>query len=92
MESALDKSDGLLDLAEVLHRLGDEFRRAQLIDEPTIAWNSAEVELESVVEKSKDGSLKFYVVEAGADVIHRSTMRVRVSISPYGRESAAVGM
>lgn len=86
------KDNGLVVLADVLQQLGEEFRRAQLVDEPTIEWHSAEVELESVVEKSKDGSVKFYVVEGGADTTHRTTMRVKVYLSPYGEDALAAGM
>lgn len=61
-----DKEEGLLDLAEVLHRLGDEFRKAQTIETPTISWTSAESELESTVEKLRDGTIKFYVLEGSS--------------------------
>lgn len=86
-----DKEEGLLDLAEVLHRLGDEFRKAQTIETPTISWASAEVELESTVEKLQDGTIKFYVLEGGSTSTRRNTMRVRVHILPYNGDHPGCG-
>lgn len=92
MNNAVGSNEGLLDLAEVLHRLGDEFRKAQKVDDPVISWGFAEVELESVVEKSHDGSLKFYVLQGGAGSAQRSTLRVKVSLYPYNQEMMVGGM
>ena len=92
MDDVLGTDDGLLDLAEVLRRLGDEFRKAQQVEDPVISWGFAEVELETAVEKSRDGSLKFYVIQGGIDSSHRSTLRVKVSLTPYMQDSLPAGM
>ena len=88
-----DESDGgLLELADVLARLGKEMKRAAEVEDPTIQWFGAEVELESVVERTADGSVRFWVVGAGGKVGDRNTVKVTVHISPVGDEPMAAGM
>ena len=88
-----DKSDdGLLELADVLARLGGEMKRAAEVEDPTIQWFGAEVELESVVERTADGGVRFWVVGAGGKVGDRNTVKVTVHISPIGDEPMAAGM
>lgn len=93
MNEPFDTSeDGLLSLAEVLARLGNEFRRASEVDEPVLDWYGATVELEAVVERGGDGRLRFWVLEGGGQATSRSTVRVSVNIAPHGQDRMAGGM
>lgn len=87
-----NENDGLLELAEVMARLGHEFKRAAEVDEPTIQWYGATVELESVVERSADGGIRFWVVSGGAKAGDRNTVKVTVNLAPFGGEPMAGGM
>jgi hypothetical protein len=87
-----NEDDGLLELADVMKRLGQELKRAADVDDPTIEWYSAMVELESVVERGADGGIRFWVVGAGGKVGDRNTVKVTVNISPFGGEPAVGGM
>lgn len=87
-----DDENGLLELADVLARLGQELKRAAEVDDPTVAWFNAEVELESVVERSADGGVRFWVASAGARLGDRNTVKVRVSLAPFDGEPMAAGM
>jgi hypothetical protein len=84
--------DGLLELAAVLARLGREFKTAAEVEDPTIEWFNATVELESVVERAADGGVRFYVVSAGGKVADRNTIKVTVTLGPVGNEPMAAGM
>lgn len=86
------KDEGLLDLADVLKRLGQEFREASTTDPPTIQWFSATVELESVVERTAEGGLKVYVVEGGGSYSNRKTIKITVNLAPFGGEPMVGGM
>jgi hypothetical protein len=88
----MDNDKGLLDLADVLHQLGDELRRAGDVDEPIISWYGATVEVESVVEKQADGRVRFYVVSAGGGVSGRNTVKVTVNLAPTTGQAQAAGM
>jgi hypothetical protein len=83
---------GLLELADVMARLGAEFKKAAEVDEPTIEWYGATVELESVVERGADGGVRFYVVSAGGKVADRNTIKVTVNLAPFGGEPMPGGM
>lgn len=84
--------DGLLNLADVLKRLGQEFREASKADPPTIQWYGATVELESVVERSAEGGLKVFVVEGGGAYSNRKTIKITVNLSPFGNEPMECGV
>jgi len=84
--------EGLLDLADVLARLGQEFRVASATEDAVLDWYGATVELETVVERAADGRLRFWVVDAGGHGSHRSTMRITVNIAPHGGEPMVGGM
>lgn len=81
---------GLLDLADVLARLGAEFRRAAQTPDPTIQWYGGTVELQAVVTRDAEGKLRFWVAEGGGGVTHQQTIRVTVQIGPY-LDGPAVG-
>lgn len=73
-------------------RLGQEFKRAAEIEDPTIEWHGATVELESVVERSADGGIRFWVVAGGGSLSGRNTVKVTVNIAPFGGEPMSGGM
>ena len=86
-----DEDEGLLDLADVLRRLGAEFRRAAEVEEPTIQWSYATVELETVITRGGDGGIRFGVVSAGAKLNHEKAMKISVQLSPYGQQMLQAG-
>lgn len=88
----MDNDEGLLDLADVLHQLGNELRRAGDVEEPIISWYGATVELESVVEKQADGGVRFYVVSAGGSVVGKNTVKVTVNLAPTSGQPEVGGM
>ena len=88
----MDEDEGLLDLADVLHQLGNELRRAGDVEEPIISWYGATVELESVIEKQADGGVKFYVVSTGGSVTGKNTVKVTVNLAPTSGEPEVGGM
>ena len=79
-----NEDNGLLELADVMARLGREFKRAAEADEPTIEWYGATVELESVVERSADGGIRFWVVSGGAKAGDRDIVKVTVNLALFG--------
>jgi hypothetical protein len=83
--------EGLLDLADVLKRLGEEFRDAAQVDEPTIQWYGAEVELETVVTRGGDGGVRFWVVTAEGSLSQQKTVRIRVNLAPFGHDALPAG-
>lgn len=83
----MTNDDGLLELADVLARLGQELKTASRTPDPTIGWITAELEVESVVERGADGNVRFYVVSGGAKVTDRRTVKVRVNVTPYDENS-----
>ena len=87
-----NEDDGLLELADVLARLGRELKQAAEVDDPTIEWYGATVELESVVERSADGGVRFWVVSGGGKVGDRNTVKVTINLSPFGGQPMAGGM
>lgn len=89
MESA---HEGLLELSDVMARLGREFKKAAETEDPVIEWYGATVELESVVERSADGGVRFWVASAGANVGDRNTIKVTVNVGPFGGEPMIGGM
>ena len=84
-----NSDDGLLELADVLARLGREMKRAAEVEDPTIAWQTAEIELESVIERSADGTIRFLVAGGGGRVGDRKTVKVKVFVYPYNEEPMA---
>ena len=84
--------DGLLELADVMARLGREFKRAAEVEEPTVEWYGATVELESVIERSADGSIRFWVVTGGKKSSEQKTVKVTINLAPFGGEPMAAGM
>ena len=88
----MNEDDGLLELSDVLARLGREMKTASETPDPTIGWMNAELEVESVVERGADGTLRFYVVSGGGKVTDRRTVRVKVSLAPYDENMAPAGM
>jgi hypothetical protein len=84
--------DGLLELSDVMARLGREFKRAAEIEDPVVEWYGATVELESVVERSADGSVRFWVASGGAKIANRQTIKITVNLNPFGGEPMAAGM
>ena len=88
----MDSQEHLLDLADVLHQLGSELRRAGDVEEPIISWYAATVELESVVEKQADGGVRFYVVSAGGKSTGRNTVKVTVNLAPTSGHPEVGGM
>ena len=83
-----ESDDGLLELADVLARLGSEMKRAAEVEDPTIQWFGAEVELESVVERTADGSVRFIsdTIDCGnqATPAQPTWPTVTRRASPYG--------
>ena len=88
----MDDDEGLLDLADVLHQLGNELRRAGDVEKPIISWYGATVELESVIEKQADGGVKFYVVSTGGSVTGKTTVKVTVNLAPTTGQPEVGGM
>lgn len=72
-------------------RLGREFKRAADVEDPTIEWYGATVELKSVVERGVDGSVRFWVVSGGGKMGNRNTVKVTVNIARRGGEPMAGG-
>ena len=56
-------------------RLGREFKKAAETEDPVIEWYGATVELESVVERSADGGVRFWVASGGATSATRTRSR-----------------
>lgn len=88
----MHSDDGFVELGDVLARLGRELKRAAEVDDPTIEWYGAEVEVESIVERSADGNVRFWVAGAGGKVSDSNTVKVTVHLSPFGGEPMAAGM
>jgi hypothetical protein len=85
-------NEGLLELSDVMARLGREFKKAAETEDPVIEWYGATVELESVVERAADGGIRFWVVSGGVNVGDRNTIKVTVNVGPMGGEPMAGGM
>jgi len=86
------EDEGLLELADVLERLGREMKRAAEVEDPTIAWQQAELDLESVIERSADGTVRFLVASGGGHVGDRNTIKVKVIVYPYSGDPQPAGM
>lgn len=83
-----------LGLADVLQHLGAELRSAQQQGGGTIAWMSAEVDMEVVVETSGTGGAKFWVVNGEAGRSLGTTTRIKVNLTPHSdnEQPDGVGM
>lgn len=87
-----DETGAGLGLADVLQALGAELRDAQQRGGSTIAWMSAEVEMEVAVETTGAGGVRFWVLNADASRARTQTTRVKVNLSPHSADERAVGM
>lgn len=87
-------SNDLLPLADVLSELGRELRRAARRGGRTLEFYGAEVELEIEVVRSAEGSIGFWVLEAGGSASRKTGTRIRVSVGPHRDfdQSDGVGM
>lgn len=90
-----DDQIGQLGLADVLQQLGEELREAQRRGGETIAWMSAEVEIEVAIETTGSGGVRFWVLNGQAERAHTHLTRIKVNLSPVdhdGEGPAPVGM
>jgi len=88
----MTETTGRLGLADVLQHLGAELRSAQQRGGGTIAWMTAEVEMEVVVETSGAGGAKFWVVNGEVGRFVGTTTRLKVSLHPHSDDGQPDGV
>lgn len=86
------RKDNGLGLADVLQHLGGELREAQRRGGGTIAWMSAEVEMELAVETTGSGTVKFWVVSGDASRAHTRATRIKVTLTPHSDNEQHYGV
>jgi hypothetical protein len=81
-------------LADVLEQLGSELREAARRGERTLQWMSAEVEMDVELEVTGSAGVRFWVVDASADVARRRSTRIKVTLTPHSdfQQPDGVGM